>query len=234
MSYDHEKNPMTLEQFRATKVAGLKDAVWCHNNGLAEDYVNAAEYAGATYILIDDENSFSLYIGNQSWASSNLAELEKILYDEWYLPEIAGIERPPTCASSQATSIDSAELRRRLFGWAGATPGQASEDEYRELVKFIDDAQRSSGTPSITLNARQLRTAAELAFPDGDGHPAQFETVVTICHREAFRATSDENSGESVDCPAGIYIYFNDMPDQGLQYLNPDIGDHISADSSAS
>lgn len=238
MTQNHIENPLTLEQFRATKVSGLKDAAWCRDNGLNEESVNAAEYAGSSYILIDGENAFSLIIGNQEWSSANLAELEETLYREYYLPEVAGVPRPATAMPTAprptaAPSIDSAELRRRLFDWAGAAPGAASEVAYRKLVTFIEETRPMVAAQSITLNARQLRAAAELAFPEGDGHPDQFETVVTLCQCEAFQATTDENPEQLVDCPAGVYMYFNDMPDQGIQMLNPNIEPQAPAEASA-
>jgi hypothetical protein len=96
MNNNSQTEILTLEQFRATKVAGLKDAAWCRDMGLDEETVNAAEYAGGTHILILGENSYLLVIANQDWLSADLAELEEILYREWYLPEVAGVPRDET------------------------------------------------------------------------------------------------------------------------------------------
>lgn len=93
MNTELNQKPLTLEEFRASKIAGLKNAEWCREMGIDEESVNAAEYAGGTFIFINGENSYSLIITNQEWQSADLAELEEILYREWYLPECAGVSR---------------------------------------------------------------------------------------------------------------------------------------------
>lgn len=47
-------------------------------------------YPGDWYINQFD-GEFLLIIGNETWKSSNLSELEQVLYTEWYLPESGGI-----------------------------------------------------------------------------------------------------------------------------------------------
>lgn len=93
MNNELNQKPLSLEEFRASKDAGTKNAEWCRNMGIDEESVNAAEYAGGTFILINGATSYSLIITNQEWQSENLGELEEILYREWYLPECAGIGR---------------------------------------------------------------------------------------------------------------------------------------------
>lgn len=47
------------------------------------------EYEGPSCICLDEAGSPYLVIYNQEWVG-DLASLEKILYEEFYLPEICG------------------------------------------------------------------------------------------------------------------------------------------------
>ncbi|MCZ6992311.1 hypothetical protein OH407_23570, partial [Salmonella enterica] len=87
-------------------------------------------------------------------------------------------------APARPKTIDGPELKRRLFVWAAAADGTPSEEAYRALVEFIDDNRPVIQVPWVTLNARQLKAAAQLANPEGDADPIQDETVVTIWQRE--------------------------------------------------
>jgi hypothetical protein len=68
--------------------------------------------------------------------------------------------------------------------------------------------------PAITLTGHQLRAALELAWPDGDNDPDQGETVVTLCQRHEFPATDED--GKAVVLPAGLYLYYDDLPEEGI------------------
>jgi hypothetical protein len=114
-------------------------------------------------------------------------------------------------------TIDSPDFKRVLFTWFAAEAGTPSEDAYQAILDFVDSHTQ---LPSVTLNARQLQAALALANPDGDADPAQWETVVTLTERLPFRA--DDESGVGQDCSAGLYLHFDDMPDEGMQLLSPD------------
>lgn len=70
-------------------------------------------------------------------------------------------------------------------------------------------------TPQVlTLSAQQLKAALALAWPDGDADPIQGETMVTLCHRSPFVAV-DEDGGNH-EMQAGLYLTYDDMPDNGI------------------
>ena len=66
----------------------------------------------------------------------------------------------------------------------------------------------------LTLSAHQLKAALALAWPDGDADPIQGETVVTLCQRSSFVAVDED--GENHDMPAGLYLSYDDMPEEGV------------------
>jgi hypothetical protein len=116
-------------------------------------------------------------------------------------------------------TIDSADFRKHLFAFITAEAGSASDVTYKALVAFVD--AKGFPAPSITMNARQLQQACALANPDGVEDPCQQETVVTLTQHEAFRATNLED-GQDENCLAGLYLHFDDMPDEGVMLLNPE------------
>lgn len=69
----------------------------------------------------------------------------------------------------------------------------------------------------VTMTGHQLQQALALTWPEGQSDPEQGFTVVTIGNMPAGRASNVD--GVSVDMPAGLYISFDDMPDQGMQQL---------------
>jgi hypothetical protein len=69
----------------------------------------------------------------------------------------------------------------------------------------------------VTMTGHQLQQALELTWPEGDADPDQGFTVVTIAKLPA--APSSNEDGMPVDRPAGLYLSFDDMPDQGMQQL---------------
>jgi hypothetical protein len=100
-----------------------------------------------------------------------------------------------------------------------AEAGRDSDEAYQRLVSFVEahvDKHRKV-VNSITLNARQLRTAADLANPDGEADPGQRDTVVTLVERESFVARTDDR--DDIPCPAGLYLSYYDMPEEGVRHL---------------
>jgi len=115
-------------------------------------------------------------------------------------------------------------------------------EAYRKLVPFaidwhIDQAWKSEAAEAqrnaillaaiasgaddlgnqVTLTGHQLKQALALAWPEGDADPEQGFTVVTIAKLPA--APSSNEDGMPVDRPAGLYLSFDDMPDEGMQQL---------------
>lgn len=83
---------LSLKQFRATRkeVNDLADTAGYDSGDLMTN--SAYVYEGDCYIeRYETEGDFYLAIGCHEWISSDLAALEKILYEQWYLPEIAGV-----------------------------------------------------------------------------------------------------------------------------------------------
>jgi hypothetical protein len=91
---NHDSGYLTLEQFAATRQLILKDMVsdmeWCKVNDCHQQLI--AEYAGKCFIGIF-ESGHQLVIGRSEYQNDNLAELERILYDEWFIPEVVGYEK---------------------------------------------------------------------------------------------------------------------------------------------
>jgi hypothetical protein len=143
------------------------------------------------------------------------------------------METDNKAAPTRAKTIDSPDFKRMLFAWAEAAPGQPSEDAYRAVVEFVDDNRPTIRLPWVTLNAHQLKAAAQLANPEGDADPVQDETVVTIWQREPFTAYTDEVPEKLVDCPAGVYLSFDDMPEEGIQLLSPGAPNLVPSEHSA-
>jgi hypothetical protein len=70
----------------------------------------------------------------------------------------------------------------------------------------------------VSVTGHQLKQALALAWPDGDADPVQGFAVVTIGNMPAGPASNED--GMPVDRPAGLYLSFDDMPDQGMQQLH--------------
>jgi hypothetical protein len=126
-----------------------------------------------------------------------------------------------TFSPSAATpaTIDGLEFQKMLGDFVRAEPGVNSDEAYQKLVLFIDahaDKHRKE-VNSLTMNARQLRAAAELANPDGEADPCQLDTVVTLTAREAFVGHTED--GGDIPCPAGLYLTYDDMPEEGVILL---------------
>lgn len=120
-----------------------------------------------------------------------------------------------------ARTIDSPDFKKLLFAWLTAEAGKPSEDAYQAIVEFADSRMLPASVESVTLTARQLQTALALANPEGDADPARWETVVTLANSAPFRA--DDENGVGQDCAAGLYIHFEDMPEEGRQFLGASV-----------
>jgi hypothetical protein len=81
---------LTFEEFKASAVrydhdntpANLLDVGQDEGEGLIA-------YADATCFIFIGDMKYRLHIGNEEWLSSNLEQLERILYNLWYLHEVA-------------------------------------------------------------------------------------------------------------------------------------------------
>lgn len=80
---------MSLEEFQATKKYEVKDKYWCEQFSPENETQAVYEYSEGCYISIEKDGNFSLLIGNNEWYQTDLAQLENILYTEWYLREVA-------------------------------------------------------------------------------------------------------------------------------------------------
>lgn len=96
---------------------------------------------------------------------------------------------------------------------AGAGPEQL------EKAARLGWNARSRWANSLTVNAHQLRCALDLANPDGDTDPDQMETEVTLVKYDAFMADNIE-SGMTEACPAGVYLYWTEYPEEGVMLLD--------------
>lgn len=82
---------ISFEEFQKTAKRVVKDAEWCSEWSMEDTSRVVMEYVeGSCFIYVDhDEKGYSLILENQEWNSESLAELEKILYENWYLPVLA-------------------------------------------------------------------------------------------------------------------------------------------------
>jgi len=117
--------------------------------------------------------------------------------------------------SDRATLMTAASLISGQFENA-VTPESVSA-VVQKLIELAAAPVPAVPAQAITLDAHQLKQALALAWPDGDADPVQGFTVVTLCRQPAGIA-SDE-TGAVVPMPAGLYLSFDDMPDEGLQQL---------------
>lgn len=115
--------------------------------------------------------------------------------------------------------VDTPAFKKLLFAWFTAEAGTPSEGAYEAIIQFVTDMSPSAPVGSVTLSARQLQAALLLANPDGDADPARWDTVATLVNCGPFRA--DDENGVGQDCAAGLYIQFDDMPEEGRQFLGP-------------
>lgn len=79
----------SLEEFRATKNIVVKDKSWCDEWAIGQESQQIAEYEGGCFIFLYLNAPCMLVIANETWTDSDISQLETVLYDEWYLREIA-------------------------------------------------------------------------------------------------------------------------------------------------
>lgn len=76
--------PMTLEKFRLSG----RNVRFHDHKGLSDMQGFGRVYDGNCAIQLCDDGEWLLMICNSEWKDSNLAALEKRLYEEWYLKEL--------------------------------------------------------------------------------------------------------------------------------------------------
>jgi len=69
----------------------------------------------------------------------------------------------------------------------------------------------------VTMTGHQLKRALELTWPPHEDDPDRGFTVVTISLQPAGPSCNED--GASVDMPAGLYLSFDDIPEEGMQHL---------------
>jgi hypothetical protein len=82
--------PMTFEQFRASLVVYSWGKI---PPDIMDDDIYEGEsqlsYASNSSLIFHSDAGYRLHIANQEWLSFDLLSLEKILYTQWYLNEVA-------------------------------------------------------------------------------------------------------------------------------------------------
>lgn len=111
---------LSLEQFRASRVYHANLDAATDGSATLPGYV----YAGGCFIE-KDAKGFLLTIGNEGWIKDDLKELEKLLYEGWYLPECAGVQEgaPESCPLAYVVSSYSPEKQGLLY-WQGSAWSQ--------------------------------------------------------------------------------------------------------------
>jgi hypothetical protein len=69
----------------------------------------------------------------------------------------------------------------------------------------------------VTLTGHQLKQALALAWPDGEADPDQGFTAVTIANLPESPGAYED--GTAVDMPAGLYLSYDELPEEGMQLL---------------
>lgn len=111
----------SFEAFTAGRETVIKDQAWCDEWFPGESEQEVIEYGDGMFIIALGSGFFFLVIANAQWQSEDLAHLEKILYTQWYLPEIVGLGREKL---EFALQIERA--RRSLLLTAATIHGDAS------------------------------------------------------------------------------------------------------------
>lgn len=85
-----DKETMTFEEFKASVVRYDHDNTPTNLRDVGQDEGEGLlVYADETSYIYFGDTGYRLHIGNEEWLSSNLAQLEGILYNLWYLNEVA-------------------------------------------------------------------------------------------------------------------------------------------------
>lgn len=85
-----------------------------------------------------------------------------------------------------------------------------------DIFELFAAADQLSGN-QVTMTGHQLKRALELTWPPQEHDPDRGFTVVTISRQPA--GPSHNEDGASVDMPAGLYLSFDDIPEEGMQHL---------------
>ncbi len=83
----------SFEAFSAGRETVTKDRAWCDEWFPGGDQQEVIEYSDGMFIIALGEGFYLLIIGNAQWHSEDLEHLERVLYAQWYLPEIVGLGR---------------------------------------------------------------------------------------------------------------------------------------------
>lgn len=99
---------------------------------------------------------------------------------------------------------------------------QFSAAQVNEIVEAALAAQSHAVgvNTSLTLTGHQLRAALQLqAWPE-ESDAAMGDTTVTLTnYKQGFQAHDDD--GEAVTLCAGIYLSYDDLPEEGIHFIEP-------------
>lgn len=137
-------------------------------------------------------------------AMATFSQLGKGIHD--------GFQRQPFSDAYRRLVPDAVDWQIGLAWRSEAAEAQRNAILLAAIASGADDLGNQ-----VTLTAHQLKQALALAWPEGDADPEQGFTVVTIAKLPA--APSSNEDGMPVDRPAGLYLSFDDMPDEGMQQL---------------
>ncbi len=111
----------SFEAFTAGRETVTKDQAWCDEWFPGESEQEVIEYGNGMFIIALGGGAYLLIIGNAQWESEDLPYLEKILYTQWYLPEIVGLGR-----EKLEFALQIEHTRRSLLLTAATIHGDAS------------------------------------------------------------------------------------------------------------
>lgn len=192
---------LSLEQFRASRVYHANLDAATDGSATLPGYV----YAGGCFIE-KDAKGFILTIGNEGWIKDDLKELEKLLYEGWYLPECAGVreELQESCPLAYVVSSYSPEKQGLLY-WQGSAWSQnlpqpmqtlpGAEVDFDRMLKT-----RPHDTTLAILNGQLLQQFCRVAgaerrrYLEDKGYDAldrqdpQRRVLVQAAHAAADRA----------------------------------------------
>jgi hypothetical protein len=85
-----DKETMTFEEFKASVVRYAYDNTPANLRDVGQDEGEGLlVYADETSYIYFGATGYRLHIGNEEWLSNKLDQLERILYNLWYLHEVA-------------------------------------------------------------------------------------------------------------------------------------------------
>lgn len=81
---------LTFEEFKASAVRYDHDKIPSNLRDAGQDEGEGMlVYADETSYIYFGDTGYRLHIGNEEWLSNNREQLERILYNLWYLNEVA-------------------------------------------------------------------------------------------------------------------------------------------------